>query len=43
MEVHSKTAIKVGIEAVLLEGRLQLLSSDPTGLYYRLSDAVIAP
>ncbi len=43
IEVHSKTAIKAGIEALLLEGRLQLLSSDPTGLYYRLDDATIVP
>ncbi|MEX8501686.1 MAG: hypothetical protein AB3X41_01415 [Leptothrix ochracea] len=43
IEVHSKTAIKVGIEGIVLEGRLQLLSTDPTGLYYRLSDAAVAP
>lgn len=40
IEVRSTTAVKVAIEAVLLEGKLEILRQDPTGLYYRLTEAV---
>ena len=39
VEVKSKNAIKHTYEPVVLSGRLAVLTEDPFGLYYRLSDA----
>jgi len=43
IEVRSKTPVKYSLEPVLLEGKMAVLSSDPYGLFYRVSDAVQAP
>jgi len=42
VEVRSKTAIKYGFEPIVLKGRLAVLKDDPTGVFYRLTDAVPA-
>jgi hypothetical protein len=39
VEVRSRTAVKYGLEPVLVEGKLAVLSNDPYGLYYRIVDA----
>jgi hypothetical protein len=40
VEVKSKTAVKYGFEPVTLSGKLMVLKEDPTGVFYRLVDAV---
>jgi len=40
VEIKSKTPIKYTFEAVVLSGRLAVLKDDPTGVFYRLTDAV---
>lgn len=40
VEVRSKTAIKYTLEPVVLKGRMAVLKDDPTGVFYRLTDAV---
>jgi hypothetical protein len=42
VEIKSKTPIKYTFEAVVLSGRLAVLKDDPTGVFYRLTDAVPA-
>jgi hypothetical protein len=42
VEVKSKAPVKYGFEAVTLSGRLMVLKEDPTGVFYRLVDAVPA-
>lgn len=39
VEVRSRTPVKYTLEPVLVEGRLAVLSSDPYGLFYRITDA----
>lgn len=39
VEVRSRTPVKYGLEPVLVEGKLAVLSNDPYGLYYRIVDA----
>jgi len=39
VEVKTKTAIRHTYEPVVLAGRLGVLTDDPFGLYYRLTDA----
>jgi len=39
VEVRAKTAIKYGPDPVVLSGKFSVLKDDPTGLYYRLTDA----
>jgi len=39
VEVRAKTPIKYGMEPVVLSGKFSVLKDDPTGLYYRLTDA----
>lgn len=41
VEVKAKAPIKYGFEPVVLTGRFTVLRDDPTGLYYRLTDAVV--
>jgi hypothetical protein len=41
VEVQAKTPVKYGFEPVVLSGKLTVLRDDPTGLYYRLTDAVV--
>jgi len=38
--VQTKSPVKYGFEPVVLSGKLTVLKDDPTGLYYRLTDAV---
>ncbi len=42
VEIRSKTAIKYTFEPVVLKGRLAVLRDDPSGVFYRLTDAVPA-
>jgi hypothetical protein len=39
VEVRAKTPVRYGFEPVLVEGRFAVLERDPSGLFYRLSDA----
>jgi uncharacterized protein len=43
IEVRAKSDVRYGFDAVSLSGKLQVLTDDPAGLYYRLIDAVVAP
>jgi uncharacterized protein len=40
VEVKSKTPVKYTFDAVVLTGKLAVLKDDPTGVFYRLTDAV---
>lgn len=40
VEVKTKTPVKYSLEAVVVEGQFAVLSDDPYGLYYRITDAV---
>ena len=40
VEVRTKTPVKYGMEPVVVEGKFAVLSDDPYGLYYRMTDAV---
>ena len=40
VEVKSKAPVKYTFEAVVLTGKLTVLKDDPTGIFYRLTDAV---
>jgi hypothetical protein len=40
VEVRSKQPVKYTFEPVVLTGKLEVLKEDPTGIFYRLSDAV---
>ncbi|HEU4352302.1 MAG TPA: DUF3299 domain-containing protein [Burkholderiales bacterium] len=42
VEVKSKTPVKYSFEPVVLTGKLSVLKDDPTGVFYRLTDAVPA-
>jgi uncharacterized protein len=42
VEVKTKKPVTYGFEAVVLSGKLEVLKDDPTGVYYRLTDAVPA-
>jgi uncharacterized protein len=39
VEVRTKTPIKYTLEPVVVEGKFAVLSDDPYGLYYRITDA----
>ena len=39
IEVRAKTAVKFSYEPVQVAGKFEVLSADPLGIYYRLSDA----
>lgn len=41
MEVKARTPVRAGFEPVVLEGQFQVLSNDPYGIYYRLTEAVV--
>lgn len=43
VEVRTKTPVKYSLDPVVVEGRLAVLSDDPYGLFYRVTDAVPAP
>jgi len=40
VEVKTKTPVEYSMEAVVVEGRFNVLNDDPYGLYYRVTDAV---
>jgi hypothetical protein len=40
VEVKSKTPVKYTFEPVLVSGKLAVLKDDPTGIFYRLTEAV---
>ncbi len=40
VEVKTKTPVKYSLEVVVVEGKFNVLSDDPYGLYYRITDAV---
>jgi uncharacterized protein len=42
VEVKSKSAVKYTFEPVVLTGKLAILKDDPTGVFYRLTEAVPA-
>jgi len=40
VEVKSKQPVKYGFDIFVLTGKLEVLKDDPTGVFYRLNDAV---
>ena len=40
VEVKSKQPVKYTFDAIVLTGKLEVLKDDPTGIFYRLTDAV---
>ncbi len=40
VEVKMKKPVAYGMDAVVLTGKLSVLKDDPTGIFYRLTDAV---
>jgi uncharacterized protein len=42
VEIKSKTPVKYTFDPVVLTGKLAVLKDDPTGVFYRLTDAVPA-
>lgn len=42
VEVKSKTPVKYTFDVVIVTGKLAVLKDDPTGVFYRLTDAVPA-
>jgi uncharacterized protein len=42
VEVRARTPVKYAIDPVVVEGRLQLLADDPSGMFYRLVEAAPA-
>ncbi len=42
VEVKAKKPLAFGLEPVILTGKLAVLKDDPTGVFYRLTDAVPA-
>ena len=40
VEVKAKKPVRYGFEPVVVTGKLSILKEDPTGVYYRLTDAV---
>ena len=42
VEVKTKKPMAYGMEAIVLSGKLAVLKDDPTGVFYRLTDAVPA-
>jgi hypothetical protein len=40
VEVKAKRPVTYGFEPIVLSGRLEVLKDDPSGIFYRLTDAV---
>jgi hypothetical protein len=40
VEVKSKQPVKYTFDAIVLTGKLEVLKDDPTGIFYRLTDAI---
>ncbi len=43
IEVKAKVAVTHTFGPILISGKMAVLKDDPTGLYYRLTDAVLVP
>jgi hypothetical protein len=43
VEVKAKRAVKYSFEPVTVSGKLSVLKDDPTGVFYRITEAVQAP
>jgi uncharacterized protein len=43
IEVRTRTPVAYTVDAITLEGRMAVLSDDPYGLLYRVTDAAAAP
>ena len=42
VEIKSKTPVKYTFDPIVLTGKLAVMKDDPTGVFYRLTDAVPA-
>jgi hypothetical protein len=42
VEVKTRTPVKYTFDAMVLSGKLSVLKEDPTGVFYRLTDAETA-
>lgn len=42
VEVKTKAPMAYGVAPVILSGKLAVLKNDPTGVFYRLTDAVLS-
>jgi len=42
VEVKARRPVAYGFESVVLSGKLEVLKDDPNGIFYRLTDAVLA-
>lgn len=42
VEVKARRPVAYGFEPIVLSGRLEVLKDDPNGIFYRLTDAVLA-
>jgi hypothetical protein len=40
VEVRTREPVKYTTNALVMQGRLHVLTQDPTGLYYRMSEAI---
>lgn len=40
VEVKAKSGVRYSLDPVVVQGRLELLDNDPSGMFYRLLDAV---
>ena len=43
IEVRARTPVKYSVEGVVIEGRMAVLSNDPYGLFYRITDGELVP
>ena len=43
IEVRTKTPVEYTLEPILFEGKLAVLANNPSGLYYRVIEAVQPP
>lgn len=41
VEIKSRKPVKFSYGPIIMQGKLSVLASDPMGLYYRMSDAVV--
>jgi hypothetical protein len=39
IEVTSKAPVKYSMEPIVLSGKMTVLNNDPTGLFYRMTEA----
>ena len=43
VEIKSRTPVKFSYAPFIVQGKLKVLTSDPMGLYYRMTDAAVVP